>query len=291
MESATLSPRLTRDVKYRGSDVPLGFWRVREHPAYPVHTHDFTELVLVQEGSGVHVTEHGQNRVSAGDVFVIHRDHPHGYRDTDRLHIVNILFDMAELHLPTGDITSLSGYHALFEIEASMRLRRHLPALLNLTPAQMHDITPHVNALEHEFAHRRPGWGFTAIGQFMLIVAKLSRFYSAVDIPGANPALRLGEAISWIESYYRESLSLPDLARIGHMSPRTFTRRFRELKGCSPGEYITRLRIDEAKRLLAGTNQSVTEIAFEVGFGDSNYFARQFRQLVGSSPRAFRQNG
>jgi AraC-like DNA-binding protein len=58
--------------------------------------------------------------------------------------------------------------------------------------------------------------------------------------------------------------------------------------GCSPVQYIHRLRVNHAKLLLAETDLPITEVAGTVGFGDPAYFARHFRSSVGLSPREFR---
>ena len=55
-------------------------------------------------------------------------------------------------------------------------------------------------------------------------------------------------------------------------------------------EYIINLRIQNACRLLLETNKSITDIAFECGFNDSNYFGDSFRKIKGISPRKYRKN-
>ena len=66
-------------------------------------------------------------------------------------------------------------------------------------------------------------------------------------------------------------------------------RVFRKATGQTPIEYLVRLRIQRAMDMLRNTDLTVTEIALEVGFNDSNYFTRQFRRILGESPRSFRQ--
>jgi AraC-like DNA-binding protein len=68
------------------------------------------------------------------------------------------------------------------------------------------------------------------------------------------------------------------------------SRCFTQETGLSLIHYVARYRIQEAKQLLNAGNMSITEIALEVGFSDSNYFSRAFRREVGVSPFAFRRN-
>jgi AraC-like DNA-binding protein len=68
------------------------------------------------------------------------------------------------------------------------------------------------------------------------------------------------------------------------------SRSFNQETGLSLIHYLTRYRVQQAKQLLLTTDKTITEIAMEVGFSDSNYFSRVFRQEAGVSPVTFRQN-
>jgi AraC-like DNA-binding protein len=72
------------------------------------------------------------------------------------------------------------------------------------------------------------------------------------------------------------------------MSKRSFLRAFQAATGKSPIAYLIQLRINRAASLLRRGDDSITDIAFLVGFRDSNYFTRQFRKVFGTSPRAYR---
>jgi AraC-like DNA-binding protein len=75
------------------------------------------------------------------------------------------------------------------------------------------------------------------------------------------------------------------------MSDRNFYRFFSRVKNESPLSYLQRLRIVKGAKLLQSTDMSVTEAAFECGFNDSSYFARQFRRILGVSPRQLQAGG
>ena len=65
---------------------------------------------------------------------------------------------------------------------------------------------------------------------------------------------------------------------------------FRQELGTTPIEYLQRYRINQAKRLLKETRQTITEIALNIGFSDSGYFGRIFRRETGMTPEAFRRS-
>jgi len=264
---------------------PLEVMHIQHHQNTELHSHGFSELVIILRGSGVHISPTGDYPIGAGDVFVLHGDQAHGYRETADLELVNILFRMDELAIPLLDVVSLPGYHALFTLEPMFRQRDSFESRLRLAPEQLQHIGDLVQRLLLEFGSLTPGRQFAAMAYFMLIVTDLCRYYSKMEDPAAQPLLALGRVIGYLQQHYAESLMLDDLARIGCMSRRTLTREFRRAMGCSPIDYLIRLRINKAVELLRDGTASVTEVAFRVGFQDSNYFSRQFRAVKGCRPR------
>lgn len=87
-----------------------------------------------------------------------------------------------------------------------------------------------------------------------------------------------------IEYDYRSDLSMGALAKEFKITTTHMARAFRELVGTSPLEYMHRLRLEEAYRLLAGGAMNVSEAAEKVGFEDANYFSRLFRKKMGMAP-------
>lgn len=269
--------------------LPLEIMHIERHGDLGLHTHQFSELVIVLKGSGLHMTPAGDYPITAGDVFVLHGDQAHGYRDTAELELVNILFRMDELAIPMLDLTSSPGYHALFTLEPLFRQRDSFESRLRLTPEQLRNVTDLLRRLTMEYESTAPGKQIASLAYFMLIMTDLCRYYSRTETPGAQPLLRLGRVIGYIQEHFADQFSLDDLARIGCISRRTLTREFARAMDCSPMEYVIRLRINRAVDLLLGQGASITDIAFQVGYQDSNYFTRQFRATMGCNPREFRR--
>ncbi|MBR1789597.1 MAG: helix-turn-helix domain-containing protein [Bacteroidaceae bacterium] len=73
------------------------------------------------------------------------------------------------------------------------------------------------------------------------------------------------------------------------MSRNQFTRRLSAVSGETPNNYITRIKMEKAVRLLLDTTMPVKEVAYECGFDESNYFIHVFRQMYGTTPQQFRQ--
>jgi AraC family transcriptional regulator len=96
-------------------------------------------------------------------------------------------------------------------------------------------------------------------------------------------------AIQIMHTHLHEVLTLDDLASVAYLSPSHFKRVFRRLIGISPGEFLSALRLQAARRLLLTTTLSVTDICFEVGYSSTGSFTSRFTHLVGLSPRLLRQ--
>ena len=101
---------------------------------------------------------------------------------------------------------------------------------------------------------------------------------------------RIQKAISHLNVFYSENISISDLAKKNAMSRESFSRIFKKEVGLSPYQYLTNLRMNKAKLLLHGTDHSIKHIAFNVGFKDQYQFSRLFKQWNKLSPSRYRSN-
>ena len=97
------------------------------------------------------------------------------------------------------------------------------------------------------------------------------------------------EAIHLIRQNYMEPLTVGNLADRVHLSRYYFIRKFREQTGQSPYQYLTNLRINQSKKLLCLSEESVESVARQVGFSDGSGFIHSFKQLVGMTPYQYRK--
>jgi AraC-like DNA-binding protein len=100
------------------------------------------------------------------------------------------------------------------------------------------------------------------------------------DLRGARDFMRYA---------YGRPVSLPDVAAQANLSPYHFLRVYKQAYGETPHEFLTRLRIERAKTLLARGSHNVTEACFEVGFSSLGSFSALFAHRVGLSPSEYRR--
>lgn len=258
-----------------------------QYPQGPtgLHGHDFDELVIIQRGRGMHFTEKDSSEISAGDVFIIRKGRSHGYRDTENLHLVNILFHLEAMNMPKEELKKVPGYHALFRIQPEIKGRARFRNRLQLTPEQLAQTSLILEEITNETTKRTPGYEFMATANFMRLAGFLSRCYSKMYRKNESPMIRFANVISHIEQHFREPMDIGGLLKMSAMSRSAFFRAFKKSTGFSPIEYQLRLRISHASKLLKSGNYSVKEAAFISGFHDSNYFSRQYRKITGHPPR------
>ena len=255
----------------------------------PLHSHEFHELVVVLSGSGRHVTTSDEYPLETGDVFLIRGAEAHAYADTEKLRYVNILFDPQALRLPRRDLKRIPGYHVLFKVEPKLRRDHRLRGCLKLATGQLAETSRLIALVEAEVAERRPGYRFMAVTHLMQMIGYLSRCHSRSEEPARRPLLKVGEVLSHVERHYGDRITVDELCEIADMSESSLARTFHSVVGGPPMDYVIRVRGGKAAGLLRQDGMRVTDVALRCGFSDSNYFSRQFRRVMGHSPREHRQ--
>jgi AraC-like DNA-binding protein len=133
--------------------------------------------------------------------------------------------------------------------------------------------------------------GLDEIGQLLA-----SRFVEVVSgKPRKSASLaardrrRAVEAALWIDAHSHQAIGLEDAADQAGISPFHFLRQFSDTLGVTPHQYLVRSRLRHAARRLAEDDSAITDIAYDVGFGDLSNFVRTFHRAAGASPLRFRQ--
>jgi transcriptional regulator GlxA family with amidase domain len=92
-----------------------------------------------------------------------------------------------------------------------------------------------------------------------------------------------------IRGHLRDRLSITDLARVSSMSPRNFSRMFKEEVGTAPAKAVERLRVDTARAALESGGSSIQHVAAACGFGNPERMRRSFLRVLGAPPSALRR--
>lgn len=140
--------------------------------------------------------------------------------------------------------------------------------------------------LHEEYRRDDPAAALAVEGLVLATLAELTRL---------RDARARGRAPGWLPRVIDRlhasgpAPSMAELAELAGVHPVHLTRTFRRHAGCTPGEFLRRLRIDDARRRLARTDATLAAIALDTGFADQSHFTRVFRTLTGQTPAEYRR--
>jgi len=245
---------------------------------------EYTLLVVVSSGRARLRDSDGQESVvGAGSVLLVQSGSSLQLRSSDELKLTLLRFDAASLlsaPLPAQPLGSVDA--------ALVSGKQQSSVLLGLSPKHAIAVSEALGRIEAELREPRLGHEWLLKAQLLELLVVLARAEHTTESDPQRHRPRLEQTLAMIDERYSEPLSLAALARHAGMSISRFSCLFREVLGTSPLEYVAATRMREARRLLRAPGHSISEVAYAVGFQDSNYFSRAFKQHHGMSPREFR---
>lgn len=280
-------------AKYLDPDgLPLRLIRREPEREFPMHRHEFSELVVVFGGSGTHLAFGGAHPLSPGDVFLIGEPGPpHGFVNTRDLALYNILFDRKKL----SESLQSQAYPVFAEL-SRLELAPGGAMPLHLEPGELKTVLQILRGIEYEQSHAQSYTALALTARFILLLVELARLRRLRDRqPGARVFCgrrggeRLEELLMLLAEHPERELSRREMAERLCVSESTLQRLFRSRTGYSPHDYLMQLRLKKAAVLLLESELPVSEVAAESGFSDSNYFCRCFRRHAKCPPLEFRK--
>ncbi|MHC0045662.1 helix-turn-helix domain-containing protein [Vibrio campbellii] len=261
------------------------------HCDFAAHKHDFSELFLVVSGSGKHTVAEYEYPLHKGDVFVINGDIEHGFRDVNKLKIINLMFDSSTPFFEIPSMRQLSGYQAMFKVEPIARQTTEYKAKLTLDRQQLPEIERLLSVLKSEYEASQPGFEVMLTSLMQQLVIALSRMYQDQSQELPQTTLALSRALVFIEQHFSDvGVNSDAIAKAAFISKRQLERLFRQFLDTSPNQYLRDVQLNYATKLLCEENErSVQHIAEQCGFSDSNYFSKCFKQKFQHSPRSYRK--
>lgn len=268
-------------ILYSADFFPEGDYAVAVEPrvpqqAFPEHHHDFHEIVLVEQGSGIHVFNGQPQTICAGCVCFV-RDHDrHLYEQTDNLCLTNVLY-----RSPAA-FRFLSGLQALLPAEHDGNYVAHW-RINNRVMAQALEVVARLQ--QHtDWSLERQAQQEQLFLQLLVLLREACRNEQMQD-----QEARLHRLLDWLNDHYSDEIMWEALADQFSLSLRTLHRQMKQQTGSTPQRYLNRLRLLQARHLLRHSDLRITDIAYQCGFGDSNHFSTLFRREFGCAPRTERQ--
>lgn len=270
------------DTHKQDPGLPLAVLHSTHKGTNEYHSHAFFELVYVLRGRGIHHIDERPYPIIAGDVYLMRPGEAHSYEvDQGILEIINFIF-IPELF--GSDWEALCALPGLTPMLAGATGQRHK---VTLHPPHDHAAESLCDRIRDELSRRAPGHRLLcrALALEMLLLVNRVALDQAADGQAAGP---VATAVAYLHAHPEEDVSMADLALEAGLSANYLGERFKAELGVTVADYLSRLRVDRARELLAGSERSVTDIALSVGFDGASYFGKVFRKLTGHTPREYR---
>ena len=144
-----------------------------------------------------------------------------------------------------------------------------------------------------EGAREAPGYEFrvrAALSELVFLLWQhLPKEKAVVSEKTLRDSERIKRMLRYVQQNYTEEISVADIAASASISQSECLRCFKSTIGIPPIQYVKRFRVQKAAELLSSTSQKIGDIGAQVGFLDTSYFTRSFREVKGMSPGEYRQ--
>ncbi|MEK8127123.1 helix-turn-helix domain-containing protein [Paenibacillus filicis] len=145
-----------------------------------------------------------------------------------------------------------------------------------------------VSQVEELYLHRSPADEARHVENQILfhqILLQLLKKRDAKYAASEQPSME--RSITYLENHFVHKITREQLAEMAGITPSHYSILFKQLKGFSPKEYLSRLRVHRAIELMIGGSLTLREIALQVGYKDEFYLSRRFKQQTGAAPSAY----
>lgn len=273
------------ESKQRGTmDFPIDFYHVTpSHPQYHmrIHWHVEFEFIRVLEGTLQLTIDEQEFQVCANSVVFIPSGALHSGIPQDNCIYDCIVFDPNMLMNKSDSSCKLI-----------RKIMNHDLDIQSVYDESHNNICQIIWTLFDAIASKITGYQLIVQGTlyhfFGIAIAENCQSELSTHTPrDIKRITQLKTALEFIENSYASNITLKNMSDSVQMTPKYFCRFFHQMTHRSPIDYLNYYRIERACYLLLTTSQSVTEIAYNVGFNDLSYFIRTFKKHKGITPKQY----
>lgn len=242
------------------------------------HTHDFDELVIVKSGHGLHVINSQPIFIKTGDVFYVKKGEYHFYDELGTLKLINILIN------PEVDFTYLKNITPLLSQLTSDSFNDYA-WLDNAGLAKVIDLATNIFDEKHISENKQ---AFT-VKQESLLLSLISLIIDYKHADADTTEYKVNKILKYVQNDCFSEIDWHALSERFEIPQRTLFRHLKDKTGLTPENYLKRLRLISARKQIRETDISITNIAFDCGFSNSNHFATAYKSVFGNTPSQERE--
>lgn len=255
-------------------------------PLQPDHYHSFYEIFYLWSGSCRFLLKDTVYQLEAGDlVFIAPGELHHSlYSVGEVCEIVMIYFKEEYLHLPNFPAATNN------REDTGGKLHSFMGSVPAVYQDALHSLLNRMLTENSRFDQYSEHFERCYLEELLLMLMRHSVMNEKEpDLLNSRDADIL-LATKYIYNNFRKPLTLEEVSSVASLSPTYFSKKFKLITGMGFKEYLNFVRLKHAQTALLTTNSSITDIALEYGFNDSNYFKDLFKKVYGKSPREYRKN-
>lgn len=240
---------------------------------WPLHWHNCWELEIVTDGGGVQTLNGTDYTICPGSVYILNPTDYHEVR-CEGMNVYNISF--------SDEILS-DDFMSAFSGNGGGRIK-------NLDGEELSQLTSICEMLLYECKNSLKYSDKAANALLEILFVRLLRHFGISESKKSDSRKALvSSAVSYINVHFRENPTLSDTANYLGITPNYLSEEFHIVTGKKYKEYLTEVRLMYAKKLLASSSLSVTEICFASGFSSLSNFLRVFKAKFGVSPQTMQR--
>ena len=235
--------------------------------------HESIEVIYVDEGEGTIVCDFEENHVKCGDIFIINSDVLHSIRTDSYFSYYYLIIDSNFCKTNGLNISSIQFKKRISDSRA-----------ISMFGAILRTYTNPENYVYHAKLRAK-------VLDFMVFLCESYGKLSDSREHGQDKNFdSIRQAIIYIREHLSERITIDSLAEMVGISKFHFIREFKRITHYTPIMYITVVRIETARRLIAETDINISEISDKCGFDNVSYFSKTFKKHTGISPTKLRQD-
>ena len=261
-----------------------------------LHRHTYVQINYVYKGSGYHTVGDRKTEIFKGDIFIIPPFVPHAITSDDNGKLVIFEFEFStDFILPDFENDEKQESYLDFAyLEPFMVVEDEMRPRFNLDDRMQNEVERILWEAYDEYERQETGYKLVSKALLLKLLVLVGRAFSN-EIKGTETEKILGKykkavlkSAQYIDENYSKALTLEEIASKAGYSKSHFCYLFKAVMGKTYVEYLNKVRVAAAEKLLCETEMSVSEICFEVGYNSCANFNKNFKTLSGVTPTSYR---
>ena len=250
---------------------------VQKHVGYVTpnddHFHNLYEFNYLKKGCGAYIINNEIYNLESGDVAVMPPNTLHKGINKENNIREKIFFYMGKRFLSTflDSRMSLPSTPTIYHTSKTKRIGEIFEELNNEFNGQKQRVYMEI-----------------LVGELIVLLQRMERKSYIYPKSGISSDV-IPNVLEYIKSQYTSDITLEEVASRFYLNPSYFSRIFKEQTSFLFSEYITKLRIKEANKMLSLTNKNITDIAFTCGFNSLNNFCKTYKKTMGMTALKYRK--